>query len=249
MHTRGWSAEGCTARSCSPPSRRRHRPDRTAKAADSHARPETSPNRGACRRAVSEAVEEVGQACEVRGLVVVHRQVAALGAAEVAAFREAPCHRLHVGRVHRVVAGADPERRDIDPSEVGESRPLGELRFPADAELAGTLHRDVDRLVDVREATLYGIGPVLEPHPQHVLDVVVLHQQLREAWALGISGRFEGLDLLHCVLVHGRLEDLGGVVVVGGDVAHHFSDLETLPAVPYHERVYHTSASTYTYTL
>ena len=86
------------------------------------------------------------------------------------------------------------------------------------------LHGHVDGRVDVREAALHRVRPLVRRHPQHVLDVVLLEEQLHVARVLGVAGRLEGLDLGQLGLVHGRHQDLLGVRVVRRDAGHHVRD-------------------------
>src|SRR5665647_468872 len=102
--------------------------------------------------------QKVDQAVHVGLLVVVHRHVAARRAMEVCATREGACHLFHVGRVHRVVLGANNERGHLDVMEVGAAVPVDQLS--GRAELAGVLHRGVDGLVDVVERSHYRIWPL-----------------------------------------------------------------------------------------
>ena len=71
---------------------------------------------------------------------------------------------------------ADHERGDIDPREVAEAIPAHQES--ARTELARPLHRDIDGLVDVAEGAGHRLGPLIGWHSQHVVDVVVLHEQL-----------------------------------------------------------------------
>ena len=76
-------------------------------------------------RLLVEAVQEADQAGEARGLVVVHGQVAAVRAVQVAPSRQAAGHHLHVARVHGVVPCADDQRRHLDRGPARRSGPSG----------------------------------------------------------------------------------------------------------------------------
>src|SRR5436190_1280344 len=180
---------------------------------------------GAGRRFLH-VVEEFDEAGEVGFLVVVHGQVAAVRAVQVPAAWQAAGHHLHVRGIHRVVAGADHQRRHVDRCEVAGPIPVGELGAGADPEFARALHRHVDRRVDVGEAALHRIGPVPGRHAQHVMDVVLLGQQLHVPGVLDLPAGLQRLDLGQRRLVHLRHQHLLGVGVVGGDAGHHVRDDE-----------------------
>jgi AAA+ ATPase superfamily predicted ATPase len=144
---------------------------------------------------VGEAVQEVDQAGEVHLLVVVHGHVAAVRAVQVLPAGQPPGHHLHVGRVHGVVTGADDQGRHVDRGQFGGPVPVGQARVGADAKLAGTLHGDVDRRVDMGEGTHRRIGPLRDRHPQHVMDVVLLVEQVDVPRVLGVPGRSSGWSL------------------------------------------------------
>ena len=76
-----------------------------------------------------------------------------------------------------VVAQLTKAQRDLYRRELGGPVPGGELRSGAHAQLAGTLHRRIDRRVHMGESALYRIGPILYRHAQHVMVVVLLVQQ------------------------------------------------------------------------
>jgi len=61
-----------------------------------------------------EAGKEVDQPGEVHLLVVLHGQVAAFGAVEMASFRQDVCHLVQVCGIYRVVAGGHDEGRHVD---------------------------------------------------------------------------------------------------------------------------------------
>src|SRR5262249_9707020 len=73
-----------------------------------------------------QVAEEGDQAGEVGFLVVVHGQVAAVGAVQVAAAGQAARHLRHVRRVHGVVAGADDQSGHSDVLQVAEAVPVSE---------------------------------------------------------------------------------------------------------------------------
>ena len=94
----------------------------------------------------------------------------------------------------------------------------------ADAQLAGPLHGHVDRRVDVGEGAHHRVRPVRNRHPQHVVDVVLLVQQLHVPGVLDVAAGLERLDLGQRAGVHGRHQHLLGVGVVGRDAGHHVGD-------------------------
>src|SRR5579863_4618508 len=99
--------------------------------------------------ALAQAGQEADQAGEVGLLVVVHGHVAAVGAVKVLTGRELARHHLHVRGVHAVVAGTDDQRGHGYRAEIGKPVPVVQARVGADAQLARSLHGDVDRRVDV----------------------------------------------------------------------------------------------------
>jgi DNA-binding transcriptional ArsR family regulator len=163
--------------------------------------------------------------------------VTAVRALEVPALREAPSHVGHERRIHRVVASADDERRHIDPREVLGSIPVAQLA--AEAELARPLHRDIDRRVDAREGPVDRVRPVGYGHSQHVVDVVVVEEQLVVPRVTGVAARLEALDLGEDVLVHRGHEHLVGVRVVRGAAGHHVRDHQALEVLLMVECVLH----------
>jgi tRNA-2-methylthio-N6-dimethylallyladenosine synthase len=164
-----------------------------------------------------ETVQEVDEAGEVHRLVVVHGHVAAVRAVQVASPRQAAGHHLHVARVHGVVARADNQCRHVDRGQFPGPVPVRQAGVRADAQLAGSLHGHVDGRVDVGEGAHHRIRPVRHRHAQHVMDVVLLVQQLHVPGVLGISARLKRLDLGQRGLVHGRHQHLLGVGVIGRD--------------------------------
>ena len=122
------------------------------------------------------------------------------------------------------MAGADDQRRHLDRREVSGPVPVREAGIGADAEFARALHRHVNRRVDVVEPALYRIWPVGHGHPQHVMDVVLLEQQLHVPRVFRLARCLKRLDLGQCRLVHLRHQHLLGVGVVGRHAEHHVGD-------------------------
>ena len=102
---------------------------------------------------------------------------------------------------------------------------------------------DIDLRIDVAEAAVHGVRPFLGRHAQHVMDVVVLHQELHEARVLIILRSFERLDLGKRRLIHRGLQDLLCVVVVLLAAGHHVGDDEALEVLLMGEGVFHRQDS------
>jgi hypothetical protein len=115
-------------------------------------------------------------------------------------------------RIHGVVSGADDERRDVDVAEVSGAVPV--LEDAAETELARSLHGNVDRLVDVTQRPRHRLRPLVEGEPAHVMDVVMLHEQLLVPRIVRRPLTLHALDLAQRVLVHRRHQDPLGVLVV-----------------------------------
>ena len=161
---------------------------------------------------------------EVRLLVVVHGHVAPVRAVQVASVRQTAGHFLHVSRVHRVVGSTDDQRRHVDAPEICEAGPLGKCGCRRDAQLARPLHLHVNGRVHMVQTAPRRVRPLAGRHPQHMVHVVVLHEQLHEPRVLVVTRGLERPDLRQRLLVNARRQHVAGVGVVGLDVHHHVRD-------------------------
>jgi hypothetical protein len=92
-------------------------------------------------------------------------------------------------------------------------------------------------MVDVAERPDYRVGPILHRHPQHVVHIVVLVEQLAVTRVPGLPGGSHALDLAKRSLVHRGHQDGLGVPVVRRDAGHHVRDDQPLEVLLVAQRV------------